>query len=240
MKTKRILFLLIIAMLVLSSCRRPASTLPGDETAPVTPPEGSFPLPGTASTDVMGQLEVFATQTAQAALGGGQVIPTQPALTPGLPEATTPATPSGPTQVDVPTEAPTAGDLAPQPTATQAPPVEIPEFEVPNRYTLQRGEYIFCIARRFNVNPSELLSLNGLSQNQTVYPGTRLEIPKTGNTFPGNRQLRNHPTTYTVASGDTIYTIACQFGDVDPRAIAAANGLQEPYRLNPGQEILIP
>lgn len=240
MKTKRVLFLLVIAMLILTSCRRPASTTNGVETAPVTPPEGGFPLPGTAVTDVMGQLEVFATQTAQAAQGGGQVIPTDGAvsptpLTPVAPDATV----QDPTQPAADTPAPTVPDLA-QPTETQAPPVEIPDFEVPNRYTLQRGEYVFCIARRFNVNPSELLSLNGLSQNQTVYPGTRLEIPKTGNSFPGNRELRDHPTTYTVASGDTIYTIACMFGDVDPRAIAAANGLQEPYRLNPGDRLQIP
>jgi len=240
MKTKRVLFLLMIAMLILTSCRRPASTTNGVETAPVTPPEGGFPVPGTAVSDVMGQLEVFATQTAQAAQGGGQVLPTDAGspptpLTPVAPDVTE----QEPAQPPADTPAPAAPEQ-PEPTEVPPTPMEIPEFEVPNRYTLQRGEYIFCIARRFNVNPSELLSLNGLSQNQTVYPGTRLEIPKTGNPFPGNRELRDHPTTYTVASGDTIYTIACMFGDVDPRAIAAANGLQEPYRLNPGDRLHIP
>jgi LysM repeat protein len=244
MMTKRILFVLMIAMLLLSSCRRPASEAPV-ETAPVTPPEGGFPLPGTAVTDVMGQLEVFATQTAQAALGTVQVLPTQqggaPTLLATLEQAPT-LDPSQPTAAVQQTAVPTAPNLA-QPTATQPPPtapIEIPEFDVPNRYTLQKGEFIYCIARRFNVNPNELLSLNGLSGNQTVYPGMRLEIPKTGNTFPGSRQLRDRPTTYTVVSGDTIHTIACQFGDVDPRAIAAANGLQEPYRINAGQKLQIP
>ena len=54
------------------------------------------------------------------------------------------------------------------------------------------------------------------------------------------RSLLDHPTQYTVVSGDTIYTVACAFGDVDPNAIIFANNLSEPYDLTPGQTIHIP
>jgi LysM repeat protein len=68
-----------------------------------------------------------------------------------------------------------------------------------------------------------------------------LQIPQTGNPFPGNRSLRAHPTTYIVASGDTIYSIACLFGDVDPEAIAYVNNITSPNKqLTPGQTINIP
>jgi LysM repeat protein len=52
--------------------------------------------------------------------------------------------------------------------------------------------------------------------------------------------LKAHPADYTVKAGDTIYSIACDFGDVDPMAIAAANNLQAPYTLKVGDVIRIP
>ena len=55
-----------------------------------------------------------------------------------------------------------------------------------------------------------------------------MRIPQNGSGFPGDRTLRAHPTTYTVQSGDTIYSIACLFGDVDPEAIAFVNNLTKP------------
>lgn len=115
-----------------------------------------------------------------------------------------------------------------------------PTFEVPERYTLQKGEHVYCISRRFDLNPADVLSLNGLNVNTVVQPGTELRIPQTGRGFPEARALRDHPTTYTVRSGDTINSIACYFGDVDPRAIAHVNGLQEPYNLTAGQTLQIP
>jgi LysM repeat protein len=111
---------------------------------------------------------------------------------------------------------------------------------IPSSYTLQTGEFPYCIARRFNVNPFELLSINGLSTSSVVRGGTALRIPQTGNHFPGERALMAHPTTYTIKSGQNIYEIACAFGDVSPDMIALANGLKEPYTLTAGQNLYIP
>ena len=53
--------------------------------------------------------------------------------------------------------------------------------------------------------------------------------------------LQNHPTTYTVvSSSETLYSIACKFGDVDPSSIAAANGLSVGAALTAGQQLSIP
>jgi hypothetical protein len=98
-----------------------------------------------------------------------------------------------------------------------------------------------CIARRFNVDLTELLALNNLTLNSNLPVGTKILIPQAGNLWSsGDRALKPHPTTYIVLSSDTIYGIACQFGDVFPEEIARVNGLVEPYDLSPGQELEIP
>jgi hypothetical protein len=78
-----------------------------------------------------------------------------------------------------------------------------------------------------------LLSLSGLTSAQanSLITGTVLTIPQSG-AFPGNRALA-HPATYTVASADeTVYSIACKYGDVDPNAIATANGISASAKLD--------
>jgi len=109
----------------------------------------------------------------------------------------------------------------------------------PGSYTLHAGEFPYCIARRFDVNPGDLMNLNGLSSGQILQPGKTLKIPATGS-FPGTRALQVHPATYTVAVNDTFYSIACAFGDVDPSAIAAANGLAITAPLTTGTVLNIP
>jgi LysM repeat protein len=105
---------------------------------------------------------------------------------------------------------------------------------------LQAGEFPYCIARRFNVNPDDLLSLNGLISGDLFMPGITLKIPQSG-AFPGDRALATHPTTYTVASSDeTVYGIACRYGDVDPAVLASTNGIPVSADLNAGQVLKIP
>lgn len=112
----------------------------------------------------------------------------------------------------------------------------------PQTWTLMTGEHPYCIARRFDVNISDLLSLNGMTNSSRPTAGTILKIPSSGSwsSAHGNRYLIVHPATYTVVSGDTIYSIACRFGDVDPNAILSVNGLSSGSILTPGQTIQIP
>lgn len=144
-----------------------------------------------------------------------------------------------PEDPDLETEAPEE-DFFAEPTNTPQPTLMVPTVTRPAQYTLQEGEFPFCIARRFNLDPQSLLSLNNLGPNDLLEPGTVLQIPQTG-TWTGEGRVRNpHPTTHTVLAGETIYSIACYYGDVSPEAIIAVNGLQEPYDLTPGQTLDIP
>jgi len=153
----------------------------------------------------------------------------------------------------VPTTQPPAATQEPQATAqvstaaatnTAAPTIQVPTPTpgLPETYTLNKGESVYCLARRFNLSPIDLLSLNGLSGAELLPVGYVLKIPSGSewNLDIAERSLLDHPTQYTVVSGDTIYTVACAFGDVDPNAIIFANNLSEPYDLTPGQTIHIP
>lgn len=118
---------------------------------------------------------------------------------------------------------------------------DIPESiqQVPKTYAIERGEFVYCISRRFNVNPVDVLRLNGLRYYSVLHPGMVLRIPPTGH-FPTNRALKPHPAEYTVIAGDSVNMIACKFGDVFPEAIIYANNIEPPYSLTPGQTLYIP
>jgi hypothetical protein len=52
---------------------------------------------------------------------------------------------------------------------------------------------------------------------------------------------RVHPTVYPVSAlNETMYTVACLFGDVQPLAIAQANNLSVDSVLYIGQQLNIP
>jgi len=218
--------LLLVAILV-SACNQPYSKPPAATNTPVDPNS----LFATALTEPAGMSDVekFSTQTALAGQtpvpGSVTETPTATPLVALIPTLTPTATlaVSGSTAVSVPTSTP------------------VPVGSRPSTYTLQRGEFPYCIARRFNVDPDELLSVNGISDGGIYYAGFALKIPQTGNPFPGARSLRNHPTTYTVTSSDeTVYGVACVFGDVDPSTIASANGISVAAALSAGQTLSIP
>lgn len=229
---KRVRFILVALALTLallvSGCVQRASTPPAESGA--TTPGAKAPEEG-ATSDVMSQLERAATQTLMAIQATQQ-----PAQT--TPEAT-PAGGQGQPTIEAPAAAQPTNAATAQPTQ---PPVVVPTPTpgIPTSYTLQKGEHPYCIARRFDVNPATMLQLSGLSGGDTYYPGLVLRIPQGGGGFPAARSLKAHPTNYTVSSGDTIYSIACEFGDVDPNAIIIANSLQSPYNLSPGQNLYIP
>jgi len=242
MNLKRIgLTLLVALMLVLTACERSASTPP-----PATAISGTSlaqPMTPNATQNPMAILQQYATQTAIAA--GGVSLPTPTQIVAGQTQVSGGAT-QVPLITPIVTFTPVPGSVLPTPTvgaAAPAPHVVVPTSTPgkPATYTLQQGEFPYCIARRFNVNPEELLALNGLSNSSVYPPGTVLKIPTTGSTFPGNPALKPHPANYTVISGDTVYSVACGFGNADPNQIIYANSLKAPsYPLTVGTTIYIP
>lgn len=232
MKSKlyALIAILILAAFTLTACEVSASEPPADDSGSVTVPEPE------ATQDPMAQLSQFATETAIAQQGGQPTSEVPADATPD-PLASIPTLPPADGG-----EQPAVDSTAmPEPTTDTSVPVQPAQpVERPGTYTLKAGEFPYCIARRYNVNPDELLAINGLSNGNLFQVGLVLTIPTSNKTFPGNAALKAHPAQYTVMSGDTIYTVACKFGDVTPENIAAVNGLGSPFTLTAGQVIQIP
>ncbi len=234
----KIVVLMIVAILT-TSCKVPISQSPAN--TPTLIPTGLFVSPFPSVENPMAMIQQFAaqTQTAAAALGtpGTPGTPSTVTTPRTATAATVNLTPGTPTNVIATTPVP-ATVTPGGPTATL-----IPSGSRPSSYTLQKGEFPYCIARRFNVNPDELLSINGLSASaaSNLPPGTSLKIPQTSNPFPASRALHAHPDTYTVASSEeTVYGVACYYGDVDPAQIAQLNGISVSSNLSVGQQLKIP
>jgi LysM repeat protein len=232
MNTKRILSIVVIvifAAVLLAACSRSASNAPA---AKATATKGNFP---SLNTQAVNQQDAIKTQTAIAKQNLNPILGDN-TDTPA-PQATTAPTSRQPVAQATNTPAPA------QPTTAPVIAANIPTVTpgLPATYTLQKGEFPYCIARRFNINPANLLSASGLSSATNYFPeGTKLTIPANPGKFPDGRTLKAHPAKYTVTSGDTIYSIACLYGDVEPWAIAMANNLAAPYTLTAGTVISIP
>lgn len=61
-----------------------------------------------------------------------------------------------------------------------------------NYYTVEKGDSLYAIARRYNINPELLASINGLNMDDYIYPNQQLLIPK------------NDYSYYITAEGDTL------------------------------------
>ncbi|MEC8209690.1 MAG: LysM peptidoglycan-binding domain-containing protein [Verrucomicrobiota bacterium] len=116
------------------------------------------------------------------------------------------------------------------PEEVQTVPVAGPSFDT---YTVQKGDNLWTIARRFNVQLNELFTANGLDMNSILRIGQQLQIPVEGGTAivsapsPDTYQpssFNQGSTEYTVKRGDSLSKIANQF-DTSVLAIKAANGL---------------
>ena len=156
--------------------------------------------------------------------------PTGPTLTRILTPEAPPEpviTSAGPTTVVAVLPSPTAMAL---PTAVPKTPVS-GQFE----YTVQWGDTLFSLARRFNTTVDAIVALNGLTDASYIRVGQVLKISGTAPTTPAP----GTGTEYTVQAGDTLYSIARRYGTT-VEAIQSANGIVNPSNIQAGQKLIIP
>jgi LysM repeat protein len=120
-------------------------------------------------------------------------------------------------------------------------------------YVVQPGDTLASIGRQFCTTWQEIYNLNRatIGPNPNVLePGTVLQVPnRCGGQPPSCSAVDHGPTQhargviqgniYTVAFGDTAFSVSRRFGlTVDQ--LAAANGLTNPNRIYGGQTLIIP
>ena len=226
--------ILMLVTVMVSACDLRYSTPPAATNTPLSQNFFSTPI---AQTPSMSDVEIFGTGTALALTGSpvpGAATNTPQGITPQA--ATNTPTPA----VSVPATPTSTATLA----VSGSTATLIPSGSRPSTYVLRSGEFPYCIARRFDVDPEQLLALSSLTSAQAdnLAAGTVLTIPQSGS-FPGDRSWHDHPATFTVGvtyDTNTVYGVACYYGDIDPALIAQRNNISVDARLTAGQTLNIP
>lgn len=74
------------------------------------------------------------------------------------------------------------------------------ENQVFETYKVKKGDSIYSIAKAYNVDPATLYLINGLNNNEYIYPNQEINIPK------------KDVTIYVTRNGDTIGGIIKKLG----------------------------
>jgi len=99
-------------------------------------------------------------------------------------------------------------------------------------YTVQRGDTLYSIARRYGTTVQAIAQASGILNPAYIRVGQVLCIS-------GLAPLPTPGGYYTVQRGDTLYSIARRYGTTH-WAIAIANNLSNPNYIYPGQGLVIP
>lgn len=125
-------------------------------------------------------------------------------------------------------------------------------------YTVKSGDSFSSIAKRHNLTISQLTAANNLSANAVLRPGQKLIIPskqpaaaaapagptpapKGADAAPAPAAARpsGDVVKHVVKSGETLGGIAKKY-EVRQADIAIMNNIQDPAKIRPGMELIIP
>jgi LysM repeat protein len=152
---------------------------------------------------------------------------------------------------ETPLPTPTPGSATSQLSPTPSPspePTATPIVPEPTYYVVQPGDTAWAIAGQFGVSLEDLVAINRLSDADSLQPGQELIIPEAGGPDAAEEAETESKVekdsdyesrhTYTVAEGDTLWSIALEH-DTSVDQIASLNGLDPEAILSPGQELLV-
>lgn len=242
LRTKGALFFILLLMaLGAAACTQSKPNVPTPTLVPLA--NETFELP----TDIPPPSQDTPVPSIETAVPSGEPTlvppPSEPTLIPP-PDATLVPPPSEPTLLPTPT-------VESSEVVTAVPPAETPAVTTggcPNPYTVQRGDWMYAIARKCGVSPQALIRANPNINPNFLRAGMVLRVPGGGNPqppAPAPPQQNPEPGTggcggtWTVQAGDTLFSIA-QKCESSVGAIMQANNIPAPEYIFPGQVLTIP
>lgn len=120
-------------------------------------------------------------------------------------------------------------------------PASTPNTPSGDYYSVQASDTLYKIAQQHGYQVEQLAAWNGLYPPYNLTIGQRLKVsPGEATTYPEATQPSTSAGSgrHTVQSGDTLYSIAKQYG-YRVEDIAAWNALQPPYSLSLGQVLIV-
>lgn len=115
------------------------------------------------------------------------------------------------------------------------PPPSTPPPSTSTTYTVRSGDTLYSIARRYNTTVTRLVSLNNITNPNLIRVGQVLIVSTSGGT---TTPPPSTSTTYTVRSGDTLYSIALRYNTTVAR-LASLNNISNPNLIRTGQVLTI-
>ncbi len=107
--------------------------------------------------------------------------------------------------------------------------------QIPDRYhTVQWGEALSTIARRYDVSTQRLVAINDLSSAHSIRAGQTLRLPLADT----RADMNASDPVYTVEAGDTLSGIAQRVG-MTPAELAKRNDLADRDTIQPGQQLRV-
>ena len=88
--------------------------------------------------------------------------------------------------------------------------IVVPKRQMENpyfvNYVVKKGDNIYDIAKKININPGQLLRLNGLNETDIIYPDQIILLPRSGVSFyvTENDDTLNNVTNTLKASADEL------------------------------------
>lgn len=109
-------------------------------------------------------------------------------------------------------------------------------------YTIQAGDTLYSISRRFGMSLSTLLVNNGLSASSLIRPGQTISVSGSSSANVQSQAVSYTSTSgsgnYTVKAGDTLYRIAYNHG-ISLTKLLSLNGLSANSTIRPGQHLVV-
>lgn len=118
----------------------------------------------------------------------------------------------------------------PAPTTVRVPPRKTVPTGPTTVYIVRNGDTIWDIARKFDMRPEEVRSLNGIGRSSRIHVGQKLTVT--------TADPSAETVYYEIKSGDTIALIAQRYGTTISR-ILSDNPSADPRQLRVGEKIRI-